>query len=222
MEIRSALVTGGLGFVGSAIVDAIHEKYPSCLTTILDISDDAYDSRKESKLPSKTDYVVCDILHPEDLARVLLHVKPDVVIHTTGIVPSLSERYHRGMEKKVQQINVEGTRNVLNATRDAGIAAEGIVLAANSPTFSTCIPRPSVLMGPGDHQLIPPIHACIAKRETPFIIGSADNLWDITYVTNVADAHILAAENLLSKTPTAAGEIFFIQNNTPSHSEILA
>ena len=70
-------------------------------------------------------------------------------------------------------------------------------------------------MGPGDKQLIPPIHACIAKGETPFIIGSADNLWDITYVTNVADAHVLAAENLRSNTPTAAGEIFFIQNNTP-------
>lgn len=70
-------------------------------------------------------------------------------------------------------------------------------------------------MGPGDKQLIPPIHACIAKGETPFVIGSADNLWDITYVTNLADAHVLAAENLLSNTSTAAGEIFFIQNNEP-------
>jgi sterol-4alpha-carboxylate 3-dehydrogenase (decarboxylating) len=70
-------------------------------------------------------------------------------------------------------------------------------------------------MGPGDHQLVPPIHACIAKKETPFAIGASENLWDITYVTNIADAHVLAAENLSSSNPTAAGETFFIQNNEP-------
>lgn len=71
-----------------------------------------------------------------------------------------------------------------------------------------------MLCGPGDCQLIPPIHACIAKGETPYVIGSGQNLWDVTYVTNVADAHVLAAENLMS-SKTAAGEVFFIQNNEP-------
>lgn len=61
---------------------------------------------------------------------------------------------------------------------------------------------------------MPSVHACIAKGETPYIIGDGSNLWDITYVGNVADAHVLAAENLLS-TMTAAGEAFFIQNNEP-------
>lgn len=80
--------------------------------------------------------------------------------------------------------------------------------------LATCALRPSVLCGPGDYQLVPAIHACIAKGETPFIIGNGRNLWDVTYVTNVADAHVLAAENLLT-TRTAAGEAFFIQNNEP-------
>lgn len=80
--------------------------------------------------------------------------------------------------------------------------------------MTTCALRPSVLCGPGDCQLIPPIHACIAKHETPFLIGDGLNLWDITHVSNVADAHILAIENLVS-TRTAAGEAFFIQNNEP-------
>lgn len=39
-------------------------------------------------------------------------------------------------------------------------------------------------------------------------------MWDVTYVTNIADAHVLAAENLLASR-TAAGEAFFISNNEP-------
>ena len=71
-----------------------------------------------------------------------------------------------------------------------------------------------MLCGPGDYQLIPSIHACIAKGETPFIVGDGENLWDVTYVGNIADAHVLATENLLS-SKTAAGEAFFVQNNEP-------
>lgn len=80
--------------------------------------------------------------------------------------------------------------------------------------MQTCALRPSVLCGPGDYQLVPAIHACIAKGETPFVIGDGLNLWDVTYVTNIADAHVLAAENLAT-SKTAAGEAFFIQNNEP-------
>jgi sterol-4alpha-carboxylate 3-dehydrogenase (decarboxylating) len=106
--------------------------------------------------------------------------------------------------------------------------AEKIVIAANSASMATCVLRPSVIFGEGDNQLIPPIHACIAKGETRWIIGNGMNLWDTTYVGNVADAHVLAVEALLrsdlddstttadpSGTETAAGEIFFIQNNEP-------
>lgn len=78
----------------------------------------------------------------------------------------------------------------------------------------TCSLRPSVLTGPGDYQLLPAIHACIAKWETPFVVGDGLNYWDVTLVENIADAHVLAAENLIS-TKTAAGEAFFIQNNEP-------
>ena len=88
------------------------------------------------------------------------------------------------------------------------------MLSASGDALKTCVLRPSVLCGEEDNQLIPSIHACIAKRETPYIIGSGRNLWDVTYVANVADAHVLAAGNLLS-TMTAAGEAFFIQNSEP-------
>lgn len=92
--------------------------------------------------------------------------------------------------------------------------AESLVVAANSQTFATCALRPSVLFGEGDHQLVPSIHACIAKGETPFVIGDGMNMWDATYVGNIADSHVLAVENLLS-SKTAAGEAIFISNEEP-------
>lgn len=62
--------------------------------------------------------------------------------------------------------------------------------------------------------MVPTIHHCIAKYETPFVIGEAQNLYDFTYVTNVADAHVLAVRNLLT-SKTAAGQKFHISNGEP-------
>ena len=93
-------------------------------------------------------------------------------------------------------------------------AAEALVLQASDEKMATCALRPSVLFGPEDYQLVPSIHACIAKGETPFVIGDGMNMWDVTYVNNVADAHVLAVQNLLSSR-TAAGEAIFISNLEP-------
>ena len=103
--------------------------------------------------------------------------------------------------------------------------AEVLVLRANDPLgtqadrrgkpFLTTALRPSVLFGPEDYQLIPSIQACIAKNEIPYIIGDGFNLWDVTDVRNVAHAHVLAVENLLSSSPTAAGEAILFGNGCP-------
>ena len=93
-------------------------------------------------------------------------------------------------------------------------AAEALVLSACDEKLATCALRPSVIFGPGDYQLIPSVYACIAKGETPFVVGDGENLWDLTFVGNVADAHVLAVENLLS-TRTAAGEAIFVSNEEP-------
>lgn len=110
--------------------------------------------------------------------------------------------------------------------------AENIVLSANSPSsprpFLTTALRPSVLFGPGDTNLIPAIHALIATRAaTAVTLGSGFNLYDITYVTNAADAHVLAVQNLLlaaspvnhpgadRDAPSAAGLPVFITNTSP-------
>ncbi len=78
----------------------------------------------------------------------------------------------------------------------------------------TCAIRPTITFGPGDPNCLPTVHACISRHETPWIIGTGQNLCDFTYVDNIAEAHVLAIENLLSAR-TAAGEAFFISNGEP-------
>jgi sterol-4alpha-carboxylate 3-dehydrogenase (decarboxylating) len=95
---------------------------------------------------------------------------------------------------------------------ESKVQAERLVLDAQAPDFATCVLRPSVIFGEDDTQLIPSIHACIASGETPYVIGDGMNLWDTDYVGNVADAHVLAVQNLFG-SKTASGEVFFVQND---------
>ncbi|KAK5045376.1 hypothetical protein LTR84_009240 [Exophiala bonariae] len=300
------LVTGGLGFVGSAIIRAFTEQHPEWDLYILDKAlrtepepdeDDPLDLLGSCKFV----YLQADITDEEQVRRTLEEVQPQVVVHTAGMIPGLSERYLRRLEGVVRRVNVDGTRHVVDAARNNGCRAlvytssctvvtddldgtfpniderwpvskkssiygeskaeaEQIVLSANTPpttaqmnqyqsvgnhgglqehSMSTCVLRPSVIFGEGDNQLIPSIHACIQKGETRYRIGDGNNMWDTVYVGNVADAHVLAVENLLLHQPSsgseesnhtrrvdnlgsgggesgsAAGETFFIQNNQP-------
>lgn len=93
-------------------------------------------------------------------------------------------------------------------------------MAANSTTLATCALRPSGIFGPGDRTLIPGLYDVIKNGQTAFQVGDNANLWDFTYVDNVAYAHILAAENLVTpreklQNGSAAGEPFFITNGQP-------
>ncbi|KAL4793212.1 hypothetical protein BDV19DRAFT_367192 [Aspergillus venezuelensis] len=251
MSIKSVVISGGSGFVGAAIARAFAEWRPECAITIIDLQPPG----PTHIVPDNASFIQADIINAAEVAKALEQARPDVVIHTAGIVPGLAERFGRRLEKHVWQTNFVGTKNMLEAAKESGskafiytstccvvtddletpypnidehwptprtsliygeskAAAEAMVLQYSSYMMPTCALRPSVLCGPGDYQLVPAIHACIAKGETPFVIGDGFNLWDVTYVTNIADAHVLAAENLTSSR-TAAAEAFFIQNNEP-------
>ena len=267
MAIPSVLVTGGTGFVGSAIVRAILQKHPQCRITILDMTVDTDMCRQRGIDHPNVDFLSANILDVDALQQAFNTNKPRAVVHTAGFVPPLEERYHRRLEKEALRINADGTRNVLDAAQAVGVkafvftstccvviddytqsyaniderwptvergtasiygeskaVAEMLVLQANrsineetkTPLLTSSI-RPAVIYGEGDHQLVPSIVSCIIdKSESPFRVGDGMNMWDTVYVGNVADAHVLALENLLSDNPTAAGEAFFIQNNEPT------
>ena len=84
------------------------------------------DVKPPSDLPAqnpKPQYFEASTTSPDDLLRVFRTTRPQVIIHTAAIIPPLSERYSRRLEKLVTEVNVEGTRTVLDAARQTGCSA---------------------------------------------------------------------------------------------------
>lgn len=110
--------------------------------------------------------------------------------------------------------------------------AELHVLASNRtpshPKFMTCAIRPSAMFGEGDVQLLPPGLSAYYRGQTKFQIGTNENLFDFTEITNVAHAHHLALAALLATRERedagkarpldhekCDGEAFLITNDSP-------
>ena len=93
------------------------------------------------------------------------------------------------------------------------VIAEQAVLAANSDRLRTTALRPHLVWGPFDTNLIPRLVER-ARSGSLKQVGDGRNRVDISYIDNVATAHILAAENLNTKG-TAAGKPYFISQGEP-------
>ena len=106
-------------------------------------------------------------------------------------------------------------------------AAEEIVVNANRNAphkLVTCSLRPAGIFGEGDAQVTPGLLKVLRDGKSHWQIGENDNIFDFTYVGNVAHAHLLAARLLLVTAAATTspldhekvdGECFFITNDSP-------
>lgn len=231
------LVTGGGGFLGSAIVCRLLDRGD----TVRSLSRSDYPELKALGV----EHLQSDLSDTAALARAMAGC--DVVFHVAakaGIWGRYEEFHH---------INVTGTENVLAACRRAGVGrliytsspsvvfnghdmegvdesapypshyhahypktkalAEHLVLGANGPDLATVSLRPHLIWGPGDNHLIPRILAR-ARAGRLRRIGRQSKLVDTVYIDNAADAHILAADRLKPGSPLA-GKAYFIAQGEP-------
>lgn len=107
-------------------------------------------------------------------------------------------------------------------------AAELEVLSAHEKNFSTIALRPHLVWGPGDRNVVPRVLA-LARTGRLCIIGPGDNKVDVTHITNVVNAHLLAEQALCRATArantglaatsngahAAGGRAYFITNGEP-------
>ncbi|XP_050219184.1 3beta-hydroxysteroid-dehydrogenase/decarboxylase [Mercurialis annua] len=103
-----------------------------------------------------------------------------------------------------------------SATKAEGEIA--ILKANGNNGLLTCSLRPSSIFGPGDRLFVPSLAAAAKAGKSKFIIGDGNNVYDFTYVENVAHSHICAERALASGgkvAEQAAGQAYFITNMEP-------
>ncbi|MBM3870805.1 MAG: NAD-dependent epimerase/dehydratase family protein [Verrucomicrobia bacterium] len=233
----NALVTGGGGFLGLAIVRALRARGDA----VRSLSRQEHTALRELG----AEHVRGDVA---DAAVVATAARGcDIVFHVAAKagLAGRYEDYHRA--------NVVGTENVLAACRAHGIRrlvhtsspsvvfngtdmegvdesvpypahfeahypktkalAEQLVLKANSPTLATVALRPHLIWGPGDNHLLPRL-IMRAKAGQLRRIGSQRKLVDTVFIQNAADAHLLAGD-ALAPNSACAGRAYFISNGEP-------
>lgn len=232
-----ALVTGGGGFLGRAVVERLlarglrvrsfaRGEYPELTALGVEVVRGDLDDREAVMRACEG----CDLV---------FHIAAKAGLWGP------SEEYHR--------INVVGTVNVIAACREQGTArlvftsspsvvfagvdqenvnesapypsrfeahypqtkamAEQFVIAANAAGLATVALRPHLIWGPGDPHLIPRLVER-ARRGQLRLIGNGSNLIDTVFIDDAAEAHLLAAERLHPGAPIA-GKSYFITAGEP-------
>ncbi len=105
-------------------------------------------------------------------------------------------------------------RTHYQATKAAG---EALALAANGPELATVALRPRLIWGPGDNHLVPRL---VARSQAGRLrlVGPGDKRVDTTYIDDAAAAHLCAYDRLceVGAEPAAcAGRAYFVSSGDP-------
>ena len=234
---RRVLVTGGGGFLGGAVVDALLARGDD----VVSVARGDYPALRGRGVDTRRG----DLAEPA-VARAAVE-DVDVVLHVAARA-GIS-----GSDAQFRRSNVDATRVLLDACRAAGVGrfvftstpsvvhtggditggdeslpyatrfdsaypatkaeAERLVLAANAPDLATVALRPHLVWGPGDTQLVPRILAR-ARAGRLRLVGDGSAVVDTTYVDDAAQAHLDAADRLAPGAP-CAGRAYFVTSGDP-------
>jgi nucleoside-diphosphate-sugar epimerase len=237
LSIKKALVTGGGGFVGKAIVTRLLElgietvvlgrhRYPeieglggTCI--VGDVSDSVIMHRAAAGVDivfhvaalagiwgSWKEYYITNVLGTETVVDSCRKNGVPMLVYTS--TPSVV--FNRSDIKGGDERLAYATDYLCHYAKSK-VIAEKSVLAANCSELLTCAIRPHLIWGPGDPHLLPRLLVS-GRKKILKRVGNGSNLVDISYIDNVAHAHILAAKNLCEKA-TAAGKPYFISQGEP-------
>ena len=229
------MVTGGGGFLGSAIIERLVKQG----TSVRSLS-----RRHYPKLADRgVDQIQGDIADRR-IVELACH-GVELVFHVAAKPPPW------GKYREYFETNVTGTQNIIDGCSRNNIArlvytstpsvvfdgtdmqgvnesvpypakisafypktkamAEQLVLKATGKGLRTVVLRPHQIWGPGDPHIAPRL---IARAKKLKRIGSGANLFDTTYIDNAVDAHLKAADTL-EKTPEISGNVYFISQADP-------
>lgn len=127
----SILVTGGAGFIGSALAHKlIAAGYDVAVLDVL--HPQVHGERAEVDLPRSVRFFTGDVTHAPDCDAVLRLFRPSQIVHLaaeTGTAQSLSEATRHG------SVNVVGTTQLLDALSRAALVPDQFVLASSRAVY---------------------------------------------------------------------------------------
>jgi 2-alkyl-3-oxoalkanoate reductase len=236
-----ALVTGGGGFLGGAIVDLLIARGDE----VVSISRGAYPELEAKGVLCFQADLATESGRGGPLAQAIADC--DIVYHVAakaGVWGRYGDFY---------AANVDATRNVIeaalrarvprfvytsspsvcftgedevNASNDVPYAedflcaypetksiAERLALAANGNAMAVCALRPHLIFGPGDPHLLPRLLER-ARSGRLRRVGLGSNEVTLSFVDNAAHAHVLAGDKLKAGSPHAGKAYFIGQEET--------
>lgn len=136
---KKILITGGAGFIGSAIVDRLSAEGHR----IFVIDNLSFGNREFIEKVDDSSFFNLDILNRSGVMDCLLQVKPDIVLHLAAIhfIP-----YCNAHPFESSRVNLQGTLNVLDACKAAG-SVEKLFFASTAavyPVVNEAIPESTV------------------------------------------------------------------------------
>jgi UDP-glucose 4-epimerase len=139
------LVTGGAGFIGSNLVDALVERGDD-VTVVDDISTGKRENLTDA-LERGAELIEADIRDAPFIRDLVAHARPEVVFH---LAAQIDVRHSVEDPAADARINVEGTINVLAAAHEAGVRR-----FVNTSTGGAIYGEGRVLPAPEDHPVAP-------------------------------------------------------------------
>jgi len=231
----TVFVTGGSGFVGGAVLDALRERGEHACGL-------ARSPAAEAAVAARGAAVVRGDLTDADALRAGM-AGAELVVHCAAKLiggPREAAEFRR--------VNLEGTRAVLDAARATGVPrliflsteqvllgarplvdadeswpyperpagpyaatkgeAERLVLESSSPALATISIRPRLVWGPGDRTLLPTLVTAARSGRLRWVDGGG-YLTSTTYVRNVVEGVLVAAER------GRGGEAYFVTDGPP-------
>jgi UDP-glucose 4-epimerase len=139
------LVTGGAGFIGSNLVDALVERGDE--VTVLDDVSTGKRPNLDDALARGAQLVERDIRDPEAVLDAVELARPEVVFHLAAQIDVRKSVADPAFDSR---INVEGTINVLRAAQ-----ASGVRRVVNTSTGGAIYGEGQIIPAPEDHPVAP-------------------------------------------------------------------
>ena len=150
MAERKALITGARGFLGRALMLRLGLGWQSIGTI--------HHAERNVNL------LVCDITNAARVAEVIQQTSPDVIFHTAALTPAVAPQ---ASAEDFMRVNVDGTRNLLEAVRQHAPQAR-VILVTSSAMFGIPESDDGIIY---EETALRPVNAYGLSKATQHLLG---------------------------------------------------